>query len=326
MRIPKLLFGLMALIVLCGCEDGKQYYARYRAEGTVQLLGDDSMPFCTLDAGDTLTLYRDADWEEYENRLIVGGKVIGRDKQFDFEKMDRLVMVESGELISEKGSLKLREYWQRLRDVAPDKMKARNWFLWLFFVLLLLGMIAVTSLEKIGTEAYDRWQLTGGLAQILFSLTLCAYYIANPDESLWYITDVGFLGGLVGVIGLATMVSMIAQMWKKMRWGFDRGAFTFGALTIVAMGCFGGFIVLLVQHLFAQCGFIIWTGVILFVVTAGGGISALGEGLSSSDSGPDTVRDDNGHTLHVTQDLGGGRVQVGESVYRRGADGNYRKV
>lgn len=327
MFLRNLFIGLLALPLLCGCEDGKQYYTQYRADSPIQLTYEgDSLPCHTFAKGDVVTLYRDKDWGPYQNQLICKGKIIETCTAFDFDEMDAFTQVKAGELIADKQDLSLREYWALLREVAPNKMKARNHFLWMFLVMFVLSGFAIASLEKIGTAFYDLWQLIGGVSMILFSLTLVLYYKWNPDESLWYINDVGFWGGMAGLFGLACMIGIVAQMWTKMVWAFRRGAHLFGILALAAIGCFGWFLILLVPQLFAQCGFIIWTLVILFGLTAGGGINALADGVTSgSGSGSDTVSDGNGNTLHVTQDLGGGRVQVGEDTYRRGADGNYRK-
>ena len=326
MFLRNLLIRLLALPLLCGCEDGKQYYTQYRATRPIRLIDADSTPIHTFRKGDVVTIYRDKDWSVFENRLIRDGKVVETDTPFNFDEMEAFETVKSGELIADKQDLSLREYWALLREVAPDKMKARNHFLWMFLVMLVLAIFAIHSLEKLGTTFYDPWQLIGGVSMILFSLTLVLYYQLNPDESLWYINDVGFWGGMIGIIGLASMIGIVAQMWTKMVWAFRRGAHLFGILALAAIGCFGWFLILLVPQLFTQCGFIIWTLVILFGLTAGGGISSLADGVTSGGgSGSDTVSDGNGNTLHVTQDLGGGRVQVGEDTYRRGADGNYRK-
>lgn len=160
------------------------------------------------------------------------------------------------------------------------------------------------------------------------------YFYINPNESLWFITDWGFLGFFAGLFVLfvtltmaVTPLFMIGDCFRKI---FSRDWWKGLLMLLFVAGlCVVSyfFLKMVLIQIWEQCGFIIKSiGVLILVFMAPAGLAA---GFSSKDDNgtPDVVSDGNGNYHHVVTSQGRDTVLTTDGrTMRRHADGNYRDV
>ncbi|MDE6305906.1 MAG: hypothetical protein K2L90_04870 [Muribaculaceae bacterium] len=330
-------------IAECGFQDGETHTLPYGLNGRVG-----EFLVWRLNKGTVFTVYTDADWKANENLFIIDGNVVAENIITPWDEHnvvdENLSIVKQGNFEDEKGGLSLGEYQDLLNETCPPKAQARRHFLW---VTIILAVFLVVCCLAIGVFPEDKkeaakkndigaigWSLTIGML-ILFLLAYIApmaYFYYNPRESMWIITDWGFLGFFVGcgivytTLALACWPAyMLGTCFKQI---FSR-EWRNGLLLLIALIVFGILSYFLIEmvlvQIWDQCGFIIRSiGVVLLLVLLPTGLST---GLKRS-SDPDMVSDGNGNNLFVSSSQNGGstiQTTDGDTMYRR-SDGNYNKL
>lgn len=332
-----------AAIAECGLQDGETRTLPYGLTGRV---GDAQV--WRLNNGTVFTVYTDADWEPYENLFIIDGNVVTENILPPWNKEmiidDNLSLVKQGNFEKDKGDLSLGEYQDLLNETCPPKAQARRHFLWVNIVLLAFLIVCCLAIgffpedKKEAVKKTDLGALGWGLATgmiVLFLLAYIApmaYFYYNPRESMWFITDWGFLGFLVGCgVIFATLtlacwpLFLVGDCFRKI---FSSEWWKGLLLLVVLIG--GGIlsyllIEMVLVQIWDQCGFILKSvGVIALLFMLPTGLSA---GFKSGGT-PDTVSDGNGNNLFASSSQNGGstiQTTDGDTMYRR-ADGNYNKL
>lgn len=280
-------------------------------------------------------------WGDY-NYLVVDGKVVGKDTRILFNAdTTQVKLLRSGHLKEERDNMTGKEYRSLLKMVAPQKIKARTWVMYFgisvaAFILLLAvssGLIIVVSklqkknagTEKFSEEVENPETQTSVLANIgkgLVYLILgffpavfgLLYFLFNPTDSLWFITDAGGFGWLgffaaiiyfswIAVFGIGVFFDK-EQRQEVLKDKIWLVCVILTALVLIPVA------ILFVKAFWSQAQYIIWSVVVAFFAPAAlssGGSALMSGGGSSSGS---SVGDDSyGEEI----ELGSGRKIGGRS-------------
>lgn len=310
-----------------------------------------------LKKGTEFTIYEDKDWsaKQPSNLFIIDGKVLEESVEVPWNAQniiaEGLSLVKQGDITKEKYDMSLSEYQAYLREVCPPKAQARSMFLWVgigmfvSFAFLCCGLIFQESDEDESKNDKAKWSKKKKIALWIYAviaLVMCVavptsvylYFYINPNESLWFITDWGFLGFFAGLFVLFVTLTMavaplfmIGDCFRKI---FSRDWWKGILMLLFVAGlCVVSyfFLKMVFIQIWEQCGFIIKSiGVLILVFMAPSGLAA---GFSSKDDNdtPDVVSDGNGNYHHVVTSQGRDTVLTTDGrTMRRHADGNYRDV
>lgn len=324
--------------------------------GKKYTLANDNVVY-ELNQGTIYTIYKDEDWGgDPSNLFIIDGEVVDQ-SVFDPAKYDNypegLSKVQSGDLT--ESDLRFSAYYDLLKEVCPPKAKARSMFFWITvcgligFIIMIIGAFALDSDDESNADGNKTSAIARSVLHprtigawvlaILFMLLFIGfptavymYFYLNPQESLWFINDWGFIGFFVGCFILfVTLTSacmplmFVSDGVKKLFSGnFKEGAgWLILGLALCVVSYF--FLPMVLGQIWDQCGFLIKSlGVLILVVMIPGSLS--GKMFSTGDSSPDSVSDGNGNTHYVSSSENGGstiHTTDGKTMYRT-ADGNYR--
>lgn len=309
----------------------------------------DDMAVWRMKKGTVFTIYEDDDRGPKENLMVIDGEVVadGVIKPWTANNgyiPAGLTMIKDGELGEVKGGLTLSEYQTLLNEVCPPKAQARRHFLWVN-IIMLIGAIAVMVSIGLFSDKKDENQLPeeGGavpekkqysmgfilLIGVLMLLPFFApflYFYFNPKESMWFINDWGFWGGLLGIgiiFGTELMACaplfMIGDSLRRLfSSDWKRGILEVLACAVLCVvSCF--FIKMTMVQLWDQCGFLLKSVGVIAV------IFMLPTGLASGFKSRGTLYGSDGSATDVISSRDGGREVVGSDgkVYTRGSDGEY---
>ncbi len=303
------------------------------------------------------TIYIDDDWGERQpsNLFIIDSKVVDEsvDVPWNSEYIlpDGLSIVESKDITEVKYDMSVSEYQAFLREVCPPKVQARSMFMWVGIGMLVAFVFCCGALffkkdsDDETSEVKEGWRKNKKIVRLIYATVMLIfiigvpvsnylYFYLNPNESLWFITDWGFLGFLAGSFFLFTILItaiaplfMIGECFRKIfSCDWMKGLLM---LLVVSGLCVASyfFLKMVFIQIWDQCGFIMKTfGVlcILFMAPTG-----LASGISSSgnNSAPDMVSDGNGNNHYVSDSQGSDTVITTDGrTMRRHSDGNYRDV
>lgn len=352
-------------VAACGLKENTPVATEYG-----QIVRSGSALVWQLKKGTVFTFYTDEDWDVGENLFIIGGKVIaeGIIPPMDDKNLlsEGLSIVKQGVFAEEKDKLTLGEYQDLLNEQCPPKAQARRNFLWINIIFLALfisfavAMICLnddtaddnkeksgksgkkTPLEKLfGFNECTTTTERVGVISTAICLALCVvvavaiylYFYWNPRESLWFITDWGFFGGLLGcgilmiTVGIgAAPFFMVGDVFRKLFSKEWKKGLIYLLLLLVAFVICYFFLRMVFIQIWDQCGFIFKSlGVIVLLFFAPAGISS-GFKSGSSDSGPDVVSDGNGNYYHVASRDGDRVVTTDGATRRKMPDGNYKEL
>lgn len=296
--------------------------------------------------GTVFTIYTDEDWDSGKNLMVVDGEVVADDVELPWSANngimpDGLTLLKEGELAAEKGDLSLGEYQALLNEVCPPKAQARRHFLWVNIVMLIgaiacvlaIGLFSDNNDTQPSNDTAPEKRYSVGFILLISALMLLPffapflYFYFNPKESMWFINDWGFFGGLLGIgilfgtelIACAPLV-MIGDALKRL---FSRD-WKKGILEVIVCAalCVASyfFIKMTMVQLWEQCGFIMKSLGVIAVMFMLPGCAVSGFQSKGTIFGSDGSRTD------IAGIRNGGREVIGADgkIYTRGSDGEYR--
>lgn len=312
-----------------------------------------------LKKGTEFTIYEDKDWDwrdgQPTNLFIIGGKVLDESVEVPWNAQnyiaEGLSLVTQGDITKEKSGMSLSEYQAHLREVCPPKAQARSMFMWVgiglivSFLLVCGGVAFKDSDEDSPENDKSKWSKNRKIAFWIYAtvalsmflavpVAVYLYFYLNPNESMWFITDWGFLGFFAGLFILFAILAiaisplfMVGECFRKI---FSRDWWKgLLMLAVVAGLCVVSyfFLKMVLIQIWEQCGFIIRSvGVLILLFLAPTGL-ASGFSSGGNNGTPDVVSDGNGNYHYVAGSQTSGTIQTTDGrTMRRHADGNYRDV